>query len=241
MAMALATTVGAGMAEAQSDGPRVLLSVNAGLQPGSEQLGDAGTFPLYDETGLLTVDGEASTGALFDFAAHIRVARRVTVGFGMQHGGSEHGWNVNGTAPSPVFFNQPRPFSTVAEGLKRSENAFHFSVGYLLPVNDRFDLLVYGGPTLFQLEQDVVSAVTVNETPSFGVTPTVERREEDSWGAHLGFDATYALMQNSGGSSFGLGAFVRWAGGSTDLPIISNTVETDLGGFQIGAGVRFRF
>ena len=33
---------GAGLAEAQTDGPRVLLSVNLGLQPGSEAITDAG-------------------------------------------------------------------------------------------------------------------------------------------------------------------------------------------------------
>ena len=58
--------LGAGPAEAQTDVPRVLLSVNLGLQPGSEALTDAGTFTLYDEAGALAVSGEASTGALFD-------------------------------------------------------------------------------------------------------------------------------------------------------------------------------
>ena len=45
----------------------------------------------------------------------------------------------------------------------------------------------------------------------------------------------------NGSSSFGLGAFLRYAAASTDIPVVSGPVETDLGGYQFGAGIRFRF
>ena len=54
--------LGAGPAVAQTAGPRVLLSVNLGLQPGSEALADAGTFTLYDEAGLLGRLGRSLDG-----------------------------------------------------------------------------------------------------------------------------------------------------------------------------------
>ena len=57
---------------------------------------------------------------------------------------------------------------------------------------------------------------------------------------HLGFDAAYTVVAN-GSSTFGLGAFLRYAAANADLPVVSGTVETDLGGYQFGAGVRFRF
>jgi len=235
---------GTGLAEAQTDGPRVLLSVNLGLQPGSETIADAGVFTLYDEAGSLAVSGDASTGALFDIGAAYRVAGRVTAGISYQRSSSANDWDVSGLAPHPLFFNQPRSFTATAPELERSESAFHFSVGYLLQATDRLDLHIYGGPTVFGLSQQVVSAVTVTEAnPQFtavNVTPTVETHEENAWGAHLGFDAAYTVAAN-GSSTFGLGAFLRYAAASADLPVVSGTVETDLGGYQFGAGVRFRF
>jgi hypothetical protein len=236
--------IGAGPAMAQTDGPRVLLSVNLGLQPGSEPLADAGTFTVYDEAGALAVSGEASTGALLDIGAAYRVAGRVTAGLSYQRSSSANAWELSGLAPHPLFFNQPRPFTATVDDVERSENAFHFSIGYLLQATDRLDLHIYGGPTLFGLSQQVVAGVTVNEGSSpfttVTVTPTIETREENAWGAHLGFDAAYIVAAN-GSSSFGLGAFVRYAAASTDIPIVSGAVETDLGGYQFGAGARFRF
>jgi hypothetical protein len=240
MAMALATTFGAGLAEAQSDGPRVLLSVNVGIQPGSEQIGDATTFPLYDETGVVTADGEASTGALMDFGAAFRVSGQITAGIAFHRTSSANAWNVNGTAPHPLFFNQPRSFSVVASDLERVETGVHFTIGYLLPITDKLDLHIYGGPTLFNVSQEVVSGVTVTEAnPQFtavNAAPTVSKQEESAWGPNLGFDLSYLITR-----SFGLGGYMRYAAASADIPVMANTVETDLGGFQVGAGVRFRF
>jgi hypothetical protein len=35
--------------------------------------------------------------------------------------------------------------------------------------------------------------------------------------------------------------FLRYAGAHSELQVISNNVESDLGGFQVGLGARFRF
>ena len=117
---------GAGLAEAQTDGPRVLLSVNLGLQPGSEAITDAGTFTLYDEAGALNVSGEASTGALFDLGVAFRVTGRVTAGLSYQRSSSANDWDVSGLAPHPLFFNQPRSFTATVAELERSENGVPF-------------------------------------------------------------------------------------------------------------------
>ena len=138
---------GAGRPMAQTDDPRVLLSLNLGLQPGIGELTDAGAFTLYDEAGALAVSGDASTGALLDMGVAARVAGRVTPG-------------CPGSArPAPTTpqsaARRPTRSSSTSRGRSRrrrprssaSESAFHFSVGYLLQATDRLDVHIYGGPT----------------------------------------------------------------------------------------------
>ena len=59
---AVVVVVGPGTAAAQVAESKFILSLNLGFQSGSDDYADEGPLPLYDETGLLGVSGETSTG-----------------------------------------------------------------------------------------------------------------------------------------------------------------------------------
>lgn len=231
---------GAGEASAQGDESRFFLSVSGAFEPGTQTYSNDGTFPLYEETGRITVGSEVSSGAVLDFGVGARVAGNFLVAASFHRTSSTDEAAVSGQAPHPLFFDRPRPFSTTVADLKRSEQALHLSLGYRLPLGEKFDVQFTGGPSQFRFSQETVGSVTITDTGSFAVTYNTERRKKNAWGGHVGADLSYALYQ-ADTTSFRLGAFVRYAGASSDFQVVSDTVTSKLGGVQVGGGLRVRF
>jgi hypothetical protein len=111
-------------------------------------------------------------------------------------------------------------------------------------VNDNVDVLIYGGPSFFRLTQEVVSDVRTAEVgPPFTSVVAEAQVAEDkdsSTGAHIGADVTYKFYE-SGRFKVGGGAFMRYAGASSDVRVLDSDEPTDVGGFQFGFGLRTRF
>ena len=59
---------------------------------------------------------------------------------------------------------------------------------------------------------------------------------ETGLGVHIGFDETFLLNDQ-----LGVGGFFRFAGGSVDLPAGDTLVSVDVGGVQVGGGLRLFF
>ena len=235
---------GPGAAFAQTDEPRFMLSLNGAFEPGDEEFTDDGPFTLYDEAGRITVSGRSSTGALLDLGVHARVTGRFTLGISGHRGASADEATVSGQAPHPIFFNRPRSFSATVPETKRIEQALHFSAGALIPLGEKLDVHVYGGPSQFRFSQQVVGEVVVTEAggafTSVNVTPTIVARKRNTWGGHIGADLSYPVAQ-IGNGTFRLGAFIRYAQASSEFEVVSNTVSTKVGGVQMGGGIRVRF
>jgi hypothetical protein len=235
---------GPGLAFAQTDEPRFMLSLNGAFEPGDEEFTDDGPFTLYDEAGRITVTGRSSTGALLDMGVAARVTGRFTLGLSGHRGASADEATVTGQAPHPIFVNRPRSFSVTVPETKRIEQALHFSAGALVQLTEKLDVHIYGGPSQFRFSQQVVGDVVVAETggafTSVNVTPTIVARKRNVWGGHIAADFSYPVAQ-IGNGDFRLGAFMRYAQASSEFLVKSNTVSTKVGGVQMGVGVRVRF
>lgn len=237
---------GVGTAAAQTDESRFFLSVSGAFEPGSQTYSADGDFPLYDETGRVNVSSpDLSSGAVLDFGVGARVTGNFLVAANFHRTSSTDEATVSGQAPHPIFFDRPRVFSATVSDLKRSEQALHLSVGYRLGLTDKLDLQILAGPSQFRFSQEVVGEVIITETGSSfaAVNATYEqlRRKKNAWGGHVGGDLSYAFYQ-SDMTSFRLGAYVRYAGASSEFEVIrGTTVSTKLGGIQFGGGLRVRF
>lgn len=219
-------------------------NINFGFQPSPGDVEAEITRTVYQEEGLLNVNGQVDGGPLLDVSAGLRIWRNVSAGLGYHRVASDADWRVSGSVPHPVFFNRPREFSTDVTGLDRTESALHLSFGYMIVLNDRIDVHITGGPSFFWLSQNVVSDVTVEEAgppfTSVTVTPQVAKRRDTPVGGHIGADVSYKFYER-GRFTFRGGAFMRYAGGSADLQVINEDVSSDVGGFQFGFGLRTRF
>jgi hypothetical protein len=244
MVLAGTTALIPNVVSAQTDDSRFYLNLNGAFEPGSQTYADDGTFRLYDETGRLSVSSEVSSGAVLDFAAGAKVTGGFTVGLGFHRTSSSDPATVTGTAPHPVFFDRPRAFSQSLDALTRSEQALHISLGYIVSLGEKLDLHITAGPSQFRFSQQVPASVTISETGSsfatVQATVATEDRKRNAWGGHIGADLSYAIFE-SGAASFRLGGFVRYAAAKSEFLVVSNTASTELGGVQIGAGLRVRF
>jgi hypothetical protein len=244
-ALAVAGVVaGAHSANAQTDDSRFYINLNGAFEPGSQTYTDDGTFRLYDEDGRLTASSEVSSGAVLDFAAGGRVAGNFTFGLGFHRTSSSDAATVTGSAPHPIFFNRPRTFSQTLDALTRTEQALHISVGYLVSVGEKLDLHITAGPSQFRLAQQVPGSVSIAETSgaftTVQATVAIENRKRNAWGGHVAADLSYPIFE-SDTTTFRLGAFVRYAEAASEFRVISNPVNTKIGGVQFGGGVRVRF
>ena len=123
-------------------------------------------------------------------------------------------------------------------GLNHVQHAIHFQAVWLHPISNRIDIALSVGPTLFIVSQDLVSAISLTEAGSSVslAGTTIQNVNDNAAGFNVGMDGSYRLTRR-----LAVGAFVRYAGGSVDLPAASGNVSLDVGGVQVGAGVRLRF
>ena len=189
------------------------------------------------------------TGAAFDFGGGVMVSR--ALGFGVQFTGTAHEDEADLfiRIPHPRFFNAHATDDSVTEGrLMRVEGGVNLSV-VAVPVNeDRVAVRLYGGPTWFRLQADVVSDIRYfQEFALFNTFNSVEIREYDTeeieetgWGFHVGGDIAYYFNRR-----VGIGGFGRFTRGTITLRpeefFVAEDFDVRVGGFQAGGGLRIRF
>jgi hypothetical protein len=224
---------------------RGFFNFNVGFESTSGTLADAVTFRLYDEDGSKSVEQTLDSGGFIDFSVGGRVWRNVSVGIGFHREATSGQAVVAGSVPNPFVFTRNRPVALTVDDLERHERAIHLQFGYMIPVSDKLTVHVFAGPSFFRLTQDVVSDVTFTEQPpaftSVTATAVVSERGESSTGGHIGADVSYMLYDN-GTVKLGGGGFLRYSGATAGVPVLgTDEIESDLGGLQIGFGVRVRF
>jgi hypothetical protein len=222
---------------------RGYFNLNGGFEPASGNLTDAVTRRIFDEDGTFSVAQPVDSSAFVDFSAGGRLWRNVSFGIGFHQGSTHSDASVQGSIPHPLFFNQPRAFDTSVADLKRTERAVHVQFGYMLVLSDRVSAHLMLGPSFFKLRQNVVSDVSFSEVAAIAtvnVTPVVTERVDTPTGFNVGVDLGFQLYETSG-VNLGAGLLIRYAAASADVLLLQNTVDSDVGGVQVGIGARVRF
>ena len=224
---------------------RVYMNVGFGVESGDTTFADSRPLTIYEENGTVSAGSTYTSGSLFDIGVGFRVWKNLSVGAAYHQEQNTADFAITGTAPHPIFFNQPRSFTATAAGDQfRTEKAVHLQFGYMIPITTKLDVRVFAGPSWFRLEQPVVSNVTVSEQGSpftqVVVTSTVESRKKSPVGYNTGIDVSYLVWQNDS-VRLGGGAFVRYARATADVLMLQNEQSTDIGGLQFGFGGRIRF
>ena len=220
---------------------RFALHVNFGYQFGSDELREEIEFRAYGETARFLASHEIAGGQEFDGGGFVQVWEQLSIGATFSQTERTDTTSVTGTLPHPIQFGLDRSIAEVVDPTRR-EKATHFHIAWLIPLPqvEKLDIRVMAGPTYFNVTQGSVTGVTVRETgPPFetvDVDAVTRQVVRNGWGGHIGADISYMVH-----TYVGVGGFVRFTGGSVDLPKGDTAVTTNVGGFQTGGGVRFRF
>jgi hypothetical protein len=224
---------------------RVFANINFGYQVKDQDLRQTAEFPLYDETASWEATHALEGGPIFDLGAGFRVLPKLSIGASYTlRTKQSRDVTINASIPSPIFTDTFRQATASASGLEYTEQAFHVQAFWHIPVTVEFEVMLFGGPTFFQVENDLISGVDVVEAGDFSSVSlqniSTTRPSESTVGFNLGIDGTYMFMRNAG-----IGAMLRYSRGSADLAAPAGTgsesFSIDAGGLEIAAGLRFRF
>lgn len=235
-------TVGATPALAQSPSqPRVEISANVGAQSGASKFEESEAFPSHGgETETLTVNHGVKTALGFDAGAAVRIVRQLWVGVHYAMADTKQSASITAIIPHPLLFNAPRTVQGSINDVAHKEQDVHVDLMYALPVR-AVDVKIMVGPTFFNLKQDFVSSVTVNETYPFDTatfaSATTKRLSKAAVGFNTGVDISRPLS-----SRVAVGALIRYSRADVKFEgqdIDQQTVKA--GGVEVAAGVRVRF
>lgn len=210
------------------------VSVNVGVQVGSRDLSTDQTFPLYEETASVSSTQEVKGGGFFDVGGAYRVyGNNLLAGAAFSRTSSDSNASITASVPDPVFFDRPRNVTSTHSGLKHSENALHLSAIWMMPVANKLDVAVFGGPTIFWVAQDIISSLSAQE-PGPVVTAQTAEVKKTTGGIHFGVDVQYVVARK-----WAVGGLARYSWGSASIEGANE--DLTVGGFQLGIGARLRF
>jgi hypothetical protein len=211
---------------------KVFVNINVASQTRSTENNKDLSFPLYRETAIVSTVSSAGGGAMFDVNAGYRLMPQWAVAIGFSSFGTTGVVQGAASIPSPLFFNRPAAVTISPVDADRSERSTYFTLVYSMPVATKTDVSLFIGPSFTRVKQDSIASATVAPGTQDLVT-TVGSESGVAKGVIVGGDVGYQFRP-----MLGVTAFLRYNGGSTDLPSISD-VKT--GGLQIGVGARLRF
>ena len=210
------------------------LNVNFGLQEMSRTLNAESAFDLYGEQGTLTTSQPIDGGALFDIGGGYKVWRNLAVGLSFTRLQSDADIAIAASVPDPNFFDRPRAVTGVASNAEHSEQAIHLQGTWMVPVTDKVDVGLSFGPTIFSVEQDLATAVSVSEPGGAISSTTISSEDHSAVGVNFGVDLNYLVTPR-----IGAGVLLRYSRGSVELDAADESLT--VGGFQFGVGLRVRF
>ena len=217
------------------------VGVNGAPQATATTCPDNVGFIEFPEDADFNADYAVGTGAVFDGGAGIRLASGIGFGVAVSRFERLDPVSLDARIPHPFFFDRPRSLTGSEPDLTRLETAVHVEVRWFESVSDTVELAVFGGPSLFNIRQDLVTAIGYDHAYPYDqaslASATTEAASASAIGFHAGADIGFFFSE-----TVGLGALIRYSGGSVDLPGEGDgMVPIDTGGFHVGGGLRLRF
>jgi hypothetical protein len=208
-------------------------AISAGIQVGTSDVTSTQTFDLYGETGSLLSQQDVKGGLFFDGQAGYRVWRNLALGVGVTFTQSKADATVTGSIPDPIVFDSPRSVSATATELTHRETWVAGLATWVMPLTDKIDVFISGGPAFVQVQQELPTGSTVAEPGPTLEDITLTSFSKSGIGFVAGVDLRYMITPR-----FGLGALAKFSAASVDL---TDDTKIDVGGFQLGGGIRIRF
>ena len=194
----------------------------------------------YAEAGRVDSNYGNGSGYQIDVTGSQAVWGQIGVGVGLSFHQRTLTTKVEASVPHPFFFNRPRAGTLDTKTPTGTEVALHIPLVWIPVSGKHVKVLVFGGPSVFRLTQNMVSAVTLSDpyphdTVSItGVTTT--KLEGNNFGFHAGGDVAYFFSK-----VVGIGAGGRYSSSTIRFKSDGGTTDGKAGGPQIVTGLRVRF
>jgi hypothetical protein len=227
-------------AAGQATSSRLTVSVNAGVQTSETRLSDHFEFDRDQETATVDVKYPLKPGVLFDAGVIVRLSKNLGAGVAVSRVTGDGSAKVDGQIPHRSYFQQPRALSGEQTGITHAETGVHLQLQYSIPMASRFTLVLSGGPSWLNVEQELITGVVYDDDYPFDVVTFQSATTRRSKASVTGFNAGADLRWMP--SRIGLGGMVRFTRASVDL-ITENDrrIPVRAGGVQVGGGIRIGF
>ena len=191
-------------------------------------------FTEFVEEGDLDADYRRGGGPLYDVSGAVRVWRNLAVGVAVSAFTKDNDASVTARIPHPFFFDRDRQIGGAQGNLNRQETAVHVQGIWVVPVNEALEIAVFGGPTFFDIEQDLVTEVRFTQAYPFDTATytgtTFGRQSRSKVGFNVGADVTFYFSGH-----IGVGVLARFSRATIDLPSQDGgTVAVEAGGLHTG-------
>ena len=120
------------------------------------------TENIYDEEANYTLTHAFSSGGgMFDVSAGGRVWSNFAAGLAYSTFNTTNSQDLGGTVPNPLFFYRSRDLTPkTLELTDHRQTGVHVQLSWFVPVNDKIDVAVFGGPSFFSVKHSLVSSIT---------------------------------------------------------------------------------
>ena len=224
-----------------ASGSRGYVVVNGGYQLTANDFADGAANRENAEDGRFDTTYVVKGGPAFDVAGGGVLWRRLGLGIGISRFSVATPSSLTAAVPHPFFFNQARSIAGDVAGLKREELAVHVQARGVFPIGVRLQVMLFGGPSFFQVKQGVVSGYTYDQSYPYDSASfkaaTTNAATASKMGFHAGGDVAFFFTRQ-----IGLGITMQFAGASVELPAAGGAAQkVDVGGGKVGGGLRVRF
>ena len=137
---------------------RIWFGISGGVQPTVNSFSDAVDVPLYQETENVSIDYPVKGGTLVAASGGYRVWKQLTLGLGVTRSSRRAAATVDARLPHPFFDNQFREVQGTTPATRR-ETGGHLLIGWMMPLTDRFRVLITAGPSMLSVSQTLVTDV----------------------------------------------------------------------------------
>ena len=202
---------------------------------------DTVTFTESFETGTTVTPYTVGGTPGVDVMGGVRLWQYVGVGAGVTQA-SHTGVSTTSTtrSPHPLYFNRHRTV-TGASPTDRTETQVNIHAMVVVPAGRRVRVTLFGGPTLFQIKQELVTSVSKTDAYPFNTATFQSYSKRSQSASSVGFNAG-ADVAVYFSDHVGVGGVVRYSVGTADfITVDGDTLSTDVGGLHVGVGLRLKF
>jgi hypothetical protein len=227
---------------------RIFVTIDGPFQPLNNNFSESLTFAdavRITEQVTFVADYESTRGALIDAGAGVRLANDFGLGFATSWFEQSSSASFDLSVPNPLAANRPLDLSGSIPGLRRTELGIHIQTLYALPLGGRWRVMLAGGPSVFNMKQELVRSIEFDALPGRSSLEfnraVLARVRETVIGFNVSADITWALA-----SHLGVGTVTRYSRANVTFDPgaetgVSRAIEMRAGGLHIGAGIRLLF